>query len=923
MKHFCFRHVLLCSVFAVLGGCGESPDALMASAKDYLANNDTQAAVIQLKNTLQKEPDRAEARFLLGKTLLELGDAPGAEKELARAAALQYDREQVTPLWARALVLTNEHQKVVDELAKVELSNPRGKAELMTVVGDAHLAQGNIRAARDAFNAARTADPTYPPPLRGEAQVAVLSRDLKEASTKVDAALAIAPNDWQALELKGDVLMAGNQREKALAAYRQATAARPDAVRAHGAIITLLMQERKVDDAAKQVDEMKQAAPNHPQTAYFQAWLAYEQKDFAAARTAVQKVLTAAPDNLRALLLAGAIEYQLQSYVQAEDYLSKVLARAPSQPFAWRLLIESYVRRGQAGRALEKLQPVLNQIKTQNDPGMLMLAGEVLMMNGDAKQASEYFGKAAKLDPKNARSRTSLALTHIARGESDTALRELEQAASTGSDVRADVALIAAHVRQREFDKALAAVDRLQKKQPGSPVPHHVRGGVLLAKGDRAAARQEFQRALEINPGYFPAAAQLAQFDLADKKPDAARQRFESVLAKDPRNLSAMVAIAELRARAGAKPEEVVALLQKAISVHPAAPAARLNLIAYQIRIKDFKNAMLTAQQAMAAIPDNPQVLAVAGQAHQVAGETNQAISIYRKLAALEPKSAVPYLRMADAQFAAKQTDDAIENLRKALDLDPDFLHAQQGLARVYVESGRAKEAIAVAREVQKQRPKEPIGYALEGDIHASQKNWAEAASAYRTGLKQSDSTHLAMRLHAVLGAGAGGANAASDFAATWLKTHPKDQAFRMQLAQSALATKQYAVAVEHYRKVLETAPKNAIVLNNLAWAEAQINDPKALEHAEEANRIAPNQPPIMDTLGVLLVDKGQTARGLELLQKAAAQAPQAPGIRLNYAKALIKAGQKEAARKELDELGKLGDQFPAQAEVDQLRRGL
>jgi putative PEP-CTERM system TPR-repeat lipoprotein len=921
MSRSSIRLAFLCIAIAVVTGCGESPEALLASAKQYLSRNDTKAAAIQLKNALQKDPDLPEARYLLGKLLLESGDAAGAEKELREAAALRYDEELVTPLWARALVLIGEHKKVIDELAKIQISNPRGRAELLTAVGESHLLSKKAPAAREAFSDAVAADPTYAPALRGEARVAAISGDLKQASAKVDAALALAPRDAATLELKADLLLASKEREQALAAYRQVVEAKPDAVRAHAAIVSLLMQDKRLDEAAEQAAAMKRVAPKHPETNYLQALVAYRKKDFAAARTAIQQHLVAAPDNLRGMLLAGAIEYELQSYVQAESYASTVLQRAPRQPLAWRILIGSYVRRGQPGKALEKLQPILPHI--QNDPGMLALAGEVLMMSGEAKQAGEYFAKAAKLDPKNARSRTSLALSHMAQGESDLGFRELEQEASSGSDQRADLALIAAYVRQRAFDKALAAVNRLQQKQPKSPLPHNVRGGVLLAKGDRAAARQAFQRALDIDPAYFPAAAQLARLDFAEQKPDAARQRLEGILAKDPRNLAAFLALADLRARTGGSPQEVIGLLQKAISAHPSDPAPRLTLISYYVRQKDFKNGMLAAQQAMAAIPDRPEVLAAAGQAHQAAGETNQAISIYRKLIPMEPKSPLPWMRMADAQYGAKQYDEAVESLRKALELRPNLPEAQQALARVYVESGRINEAISVAREVQKERPKDALGYVLEGDVQASQKKWGDAANAYRTGLRQTESTDLAVRLYAVLTAGPGGATAASDFGASWLKSHPKDHAFRLKLAESALAMKQYPVAVQHYRKVLEAAPKNAIVLNNLAWAEAQSNDPKALEHAEEANRIAPNQPAIMDTLGTLLVEKGDTARGLDLLQKASGQAPQVPGIRLNLAKALIKAGQKDAARRELDELAKLGDKFPQQAEVAQLRRSL
>ena len=78
-----------------------------------------------------------------------------------------------------------------------------------------------------------------------------------------------------------------------------------------------------------------------------------------------------------------------------------------------------------------------------------------------------------------------------------------------------------------------------------------------------------------------------------------------------------------------------------------------------------------------------------------------------------------------------------------------------------------------------------------------------------------------------------------------------------------------------------------------------------------------------MDTLAVLLLDKGDSARALDLLKKALDLAPQASQIRLNYAKALLKAGQKTEARSELDQLAKLGDKFPAQAEVGQLLKGL
>jgi hypothetical protein len=51
-------------------------------------------------------------------------------------------------------------------------------------------------------------------------------------------------------------------------------------------------------------------------------------------------------------------------------------------------------------------------------------------------------------------------------GDSDVALRDLEQVAASDTGNRADLALIAAHLQRREFDQALKSIAGLEKKQP-------------------------------------------------------------------------------------------------------------------------------------------------------------------------------------------------------------------------------------------------------------------------------------------------------------------------------------------------------------------------------------------------------------------------------------------------------------------------
>ncbi|MBK7673846.1 MAG: PEP-CTERM system TPR-repeat protein PrsT [Candidatus Accumulibacter sp.] len=908
-------------VTLLLIGCGgENPTALLSSAKESLLKNDHKTAVIQLKNALQKDPQLAEARFLLAKALLEGSDPTGAEVELRKAKDLNYPADEVVPLLARTLLMLGQPEKVTGELAKAELTTPAAKSALQTSIGQAYVMQGKPDQAEAAYAASLAAEPGNPPALIGEARMKAGRGDLPGAVALLDRALEKSPGLHDAWQIKGDLLSAQGDAAGAMLAYRKALEIKPDYLAAHAAIIRQLLAEGKIDDAGAQLASMKQIAANHPQTHYLAAMLAYQKKEYAAARDAILLMLRAVPDNPLGLQLAGLIEYELKAFPQAETYLLKALPQTPPLGVARRVLIASYLQNSQPGKALGILEPVLDKI--DKDSNMLALAGQVFLQNGQIDKAGTYFARAAALDPKNPGKRTSLAMVSMARGDSDAAFRDLEQVAAADPGNRADLALIAAHLQRREIDAALKAIAALEKKQPDDPLTHNLRGTALLGKRDIAGARKSFEKALALNAAYFPAAVNLANLDLVEKKPEEARKRFEAVLVKDPKNVQALLALAELRAKAGGTTEEVAALIGKAVTASPTDPAPRLRLIGLYLSKNETKSALAAGQEALAALPERPEILDAAGRAQQAAGDLNQALATYGKLVAIKPDSPLPYLRMAEIEVAAKNKEAALQNLQKALKVKPDSLDAQRGIMMLELDAGRTKEALDVARDVQRQRPKEAIGYVFEGDAHASKKAWGDAAAAYRAGLKEVGGAELAAKLHSALLAG--GNNAEADkFAEAWLKEHAKDARFRLYLAEQATARKDYAGAVRHYRVLLEAQPDNAAVLNNLAWVAGQLKDPKAIDYAEKANKLAPDQPAVMDTLAVILVEKGDSARAVELFKKALELAPQASQIRLNYARALIKVGQKGEARIQLDQLAKLGDKFPAQAAVAELQKGL
>jgi putative PEP-CTERM system TPR-repeat lipoprotein len=904
-------------VTALFAGCtAEDPDSLIASGKAYLAKNDSGAAAIQFKNALQKNPKLGEARFLLGKALLEAGDAQGAELELRRALELKYAPDLAIPLLAEALLANGQARKLVDEFSRTELPG-QAKANLNTTLSLAYQALGNAEASKAALAAALAAQPDYAPALIVVARGKAADRDISGSLATVDQVLEKASANHEALVLKGSLLALAGDHDGAVEFYRKALQSRPNFIPAHSAIISTLMQKGAVEEAAEQLDALKKVAPNHPQTIYLQGQLAYQRKEYRTVRDLAQQLLKAAPNNPAALQLAGAAEYQLGSYYQAESYLNKALQQAPDLRFARGLLIANYLRAGQPAKALATLQPVLG--KMDEDADFLVLVGEVYLQAGDPKKAEEYLHRASKLDPNDLTKRTAVAVAHMAQGRVIEAASEFEQISRVDDGITADQALIASHLQRNELDSALSAIDALQKKQPDDPATYSLQGRVLLAKKDGAGARRSFEKAVAVNPTYFPAVASLASMDMAEGNSERARKRFEEVLAADPKNMPALLSLAKLTTATGGTNADSLAFIKKSISANPDAVAPRLALVDYYMANDEPKKADSAAQEALAAIPGKPELLDAAGRAEVRAGEVNKALATYGKLASLQPSSPLPYLRMADIHLSSKNTEEAVKNLRKVLEIRPNLFEAQRKLVQILLADGKTIDALTIAREIEGQRPNEAVGYILEGDIHAAEKRWSDAAVAYRNGVRQAPTSELAIKLHKAL-LSAGKTAEADKAASSWLRDHPKDVAFRLYSGDLATARKDYSAAAQYYRAAVDLQPENALALNNLAWVSGQMKSAKALEYAERANRLAPNQPAFMDTQAVLMAEQGDTAGATALLLKALEIAPQAAAVRLNLAKVLILAGRRDEARVELEALAKLGNKFPEQAEVKRLQ---
>jgi Flp pilus assembly protein TadD len=205
--------------------------------------------------------------------------------------------------------------------------------------------------------------------------------------------------------------------------------------------------------------------------------------------------------------------------------------------------------------------------------------------------------------------------------------------------------------------------------------------------------------------------------------------------------------------------------------------------------------------------------------------------------------------------------------------------------------------------------------------VELARGRYPEALKHYGAALSRGAGGETAARLY---GAHVRGGSAAQGLAALerLARERKGDRVVRMVLS-SALTE---AGRLKDAKTVLDELLKEGedpVLLNNLANLQLKLKDAGAQQSAERAHALLPNASIVLDTLGWILVQKGQIAAGLKYLREARLRDPSNGEIRLHLAVALANAGRKAEARAELKEALTLSGDLAASEHARALQREL
>lgn len=872
---------------------------------------ESREAYIYLKNALREDPLLLPAHLLLGRLFLTLGQGEEAERQLLIADGLGAHRSLIQNSLARAYLMQGRPQQVIDEMFPIGTAREED-AELLALRGEAHLDLNQVFDAQRAFTQAWEKNPRSVSAILGRVRVMLLQNDIEQASALVREAVEIAPTNPRAWYLKGLLGSALGDYIGALSDYERATELLPAFLPAQIGRITVLLRLNRLDQAATVAAEVREIYPNDPRSHYLTAVVQTRRGDAAAAEQALRDandLIARMPRELieahgPTLLLAGMVSFNLKQWDQASEYLGLYLQHDGDAVGARVLLARIELeQRHQPERAIQLLETAV--ALTPDNVAALSVLAEAYMRADAHLKAAAVLRDAMRVKRNDVVLRTQRAVNDFGLGRRGQAIEELSTLVSDRPEAgNAGATLAVMLLQQRRYVEATGHARTLLRNDPANLTYANLLGSALFADNRLDQAHWAFSYALALDPGFFPARLNLAELLLRQGDAMAARAQLAVVIETEPREAAPLLLMARSHALTGE--------LETALDFAERAQNSDPDVLEYGIYRTELLLQLNRAEEAVRVIealetrtgnPEDAKLLAVMSDAYIAAGRRATAQVVLRRASSVAGYDAAQLLAVAALQQEAGDPDAAIWSLRKAVEGDPAYLPARMRLAEYLIGAGRTQDAIAEADALAAQFPDAPYADHIRGLLAQHQGDDAAALDAFRAALAKAQSPLLALRVFEAQ-RDVEGLPAAVTWLGQWLAAHPDDGLAAATLGQGYHALGRSAEARMLLERALTQAPDNAVLLNNLAMVSADLDDPAALDYARRAYQLLPSAPEIADTLGWILVRRGQAEEGLRYLRDAQSRAAaDDAGIGYHIGYALNVLGRTAEAIAELEKI--------------------
>jgi tetratricopeptide (TPR) repeat protein len=680
-------------------------------------------------------------------------------------------------------------------------------------------------------------------------------------------------------------------------------------------------------------NEYRQAiaiAPDFADAYYRLGIIQLQQEHPTAATQSFTRAVSLDSKNLDARLHLGDLLISSTQFSQARQQAEAALRQDPRNAGAHRLLGQIALHQGQFADAENQFKRAT--VLAPRDPQPFEDLGLTQLLDSENGAAEKSFQAAVDIQPDDPQTYINLANFYKTQNAIDRADQILRQGvARNPRAVALPVALASLYLERGRAEEANRLLRTTQSNQADYPDAPRAIADFYLQNGDPSAALDRYLAMGAKNDDDPYAIGKVAECYLqlhrwqdADEwlnrhaknsaDPDFRLLRARAALGafrlheasaalqsliEDSPDLPAVYFYLAQVDSAEERPDQAQEALTQALRAQPGYLPALLGLGNISLQQNQPGTALAYASQVIATTFWSAEAHILAGSSYLLQNDFDQAQRAFELAAALNPRSPAPRERLARVYQARSDYADAEKNYAIALSLAPDYALAIGGLGETLAREGKSKQAaVRFDRQIAAQ-PKSYQLYAAKAEFCISQKDWPCAEHAYRQAVSLNPYDVNAYLALAHIYAATNRPQPMIDEYESARAKFPQYLPAYLLLAQVYDYVGNSARARQTYLDALKIEPNSYACLSGLARLDADLGGSlaDALELAQKAKALQPDDPSVNDALGWVYYKQGLYNSALPPLQAAVARTPQVSRFQLHLGMAYLAANQPAQAR--------------------------
>lgn len=678
------------------------PEVLLLASNACVKLGELGAAVTRLENLLRLRSEYLPARYQLARLYLRV-----AQSEKAQAQVTEILRQKPGDLEARKLQATVYAQSGNNDkaIAAYEQLDPANNLDVLLALARLYVQQGQRDRALTLLDGAFRQQPTNMDVLRELVRLAPQPQNAK-------AYLAYArqqggdPAQLAVMEAR----VAGSAGQDVVADVEMVAKVASTQLQQALSKFQLFWRLGKLEEARQAIKEAVALEADHPAVIEGQFNLALLDQNWTQAQGLIDRAAKLNADMAQGEFFRGQLALAQGQTQHAITTFRNGLQKRPVYSDGWRMLGEAQRRGGDLTGAINSFRRALEQ-RPDNLMAQRNLA-TTLDAAGRYDEALETYRQAMQVGAGNQSLREEYLAYEQRYGARERALKIRQQIAQTDPqdtvNRRGLAVLLAAG---REFDQAKTVLEKLFADE-GRTLPNVSAYATVLAfAGQREAGEKFLQQYLE-GLGSKAASADwlaLARYQVTIGQMEAAISSYHTAARlDDQQQLAALRELADIlfeRSEFG-QAADLYAQIWKA---SPGESRVGLRYTEALIRADRSEEARKQLDELIKANGQDASSYMLASLLAQSERNYPAALAALNEAQKLAPDRAVLYYERANVtlQVDEDRLSEAISDLNRALELEPNLHAARHQLAKLYLMQDRGDEAVRQLQGVLERQPRD------------------------------------------------------------------------------------------------------------------------------------------------------------------------------------------------------------------------